>query len=77
MLIPTIPPALNLFVAVSTDAPPLTKYAFCVNVKVELAKLISVTKLKMKVLPKMVVVAAFGSGLRLTAATQKSPFYSE
>jgi hypothetical protein len=48
-----------------------------VNVKVELAKLISVTKLKMKVLPKMVVVAAFGSGLRLTAATQKSPFYSE
>ena len=43
-----------------TIAPPLTESTFCVNVKVELAKSISVTKLVMKVAPKMVVVAAFG-----------------
>ena len=43
-----------------TIAPPLTEYAFCVNVKVKLAKSISVTKLVMKLAPKMVVVAAFG-----------------
>jgi len=41
-----------------TIAPPV-KFTFCVNVKVELAKSISVTKLVMKVAPKMVVFAAF------------------
>jgi len=75
---PTIPAVLNLFtLADVTVAPALTKYAFCVNVKVELAKSISVTKLLINASPKMVVVAAFDCGLRLTPAMQRLAPYCE